>query len=162
MFNCYRHWSTLVVWDSGDGSGHFLHSKEGVTQGGGLAMIAYGIGVTPLIRELRGSHPQVTQPCYADDAGTRGKFPKIMENLRDLQAQGPDRGYCPEPNKSILVVALGNVARVEEHFRGLGIQVVTGHRYLSGYIGDKEAEGWWLAAKSKGGRRQWRSLPGSP
>ena len=33
-FNCYRHWATLVVRDTADGSGHFLHSKEGVTQGG--------------------------------------------------------------------------------------------------------------------------------
>ena len=32
-FNCYRHWATLVVRDIGYGSGHFLHSKEGVTQG---------------------------------------------------------------------------------------------------------------------------------
>ena len=32
-FNCYRHRATLVVWDMGDGSGHFLHSKEGMTQG---------------------------------------------------------------------------------------------------------------------------------
>ena len=33
-FNCYRRWATLVARDSGDGSGHFLHIKEGVTQGG--------------------------------------------------------------------------------------------------------------------------------
>ena len=33
MFNCYRHWATLVVRDTGDGSCHFLHIKEGVTQG---------------------------------------------------------------------------------------------------------------------------------
>ena len=45
-FNCYRHWATLVVRDTGDGSVHFLHSKEGVTQGEPLAMIA-GIGVLP-------------------------------------------------------------------------------------------------------------------
>ena len=32
-FNCYRHWATLVVRDTGGVSGHFLHSKEGVTQG---------------------------------------------------------------------------------------------------------------------------------
>ena len=49
-FNCYRHWATLVVWYTGDRSGHFLHSKEGVTQGDPLAMIAYGIGFLPLIR----------------------------------------------------------------------------------------------------------------
>ena len=39
-FNCYCHWATLVVRDIGDGSGHFLHSKEGVTQGDPLSMIA--------------------------------------------------------------------------------------------------------------------------
>ena len=48
-FNCYCHWATLVVWDTGDGSGHLLHSKEGVTQGDPLAMISYGIGVLPLV-----------------------------------------------------------------------------------------------------------------
>ena len=61
-FNCYRHWATLVVRDTGDGSCHFLHIKEGVTQGDPLTMIAYGIEVLPLIRELRNSHPWVTQP----------------------------------------------------------------------------------------------------
>ena len=57
-FNCYRHWATLVVRDTGDRSGHFLHSKEGVTQGYPLTMIAYVIGVLPLIRELRNAPPQ--------------------------------------------------------------------------------------------------------
>ena len=56
-FNCYRHWSTLVVRDTGDGSGHFLHIKEGVTQGDPLTMIAYGIWVLPLIKGLWGAHP---------------------------------------------------------------------------------------------------------
>ena len=56
-FNCFFHWATLVVWDTGDGSGNFLHSKEGMTQGDPLAMIAYGIGVLPLIRELQDAHP---------------------------------------------------------------------------------------------------------
>ena len=56
MFNCCRHWATLVVWYTGDGSGHFLYIKEGVTQGDPLAIIAYGIGVLPLIRELWNAH----------------------------------------------------------------------------------------------------------
>ena len=41
-------------------------------------MIAYGIGVLPLIRELWNAHPRVTQPWYADDAGAGEKFPNIM------------------------------------------------------------------------------------
>ena len=44
------------------GSCHFLHIKEGMTQGGPLAMITYVIGVLPLIRELWDAHPRVTQP----------------------------------------------------------------------------------------------------
>ena len=120
-FNCYRHWATLVVRDMGDGSGHFLHSKEDVTQGDPFAMIAYGIGVLLLVRELQGAHPCVTQTWYADDAGAGGKFTNILEHLRDLQARGPAQGYYPEPTKSILVVALGNVARAEEYSWGLGI-----------------------------------------
>ena len=31
--NCYRHWATLVVRNTGDRSGHFLQSKDGVIQG---------------------------------------------------------------------------------------------------------------------------------
>ena len=100
--------------------------------------------------ELRGSHPRVTQPWYADDARAGGNFPNIVEHLSDLQVRGPARGYYPEPTKSVLVVDPGNVAREEEHFRGLGIKVVTWYRYLGGYIGYKEAEGRWLAGKIKG------------
>ena len=43
-FNCYRHWDMLMVRDIENGSGHFLHSKEGVTQGDPLAMIAWHRG----------------------------------------------------------------------------------------------------------------------
>ena len=112
-FNCYRHWSTLVVRDTGDGSGHFLHSKEGVTQGDPLAMIAYGIGIPPLIRELREAHPRVTQPWYVDYAGAGGTFAEVQAHFQDLQVWGPARGYYPELTKSILVVTPGNVARAE-------------------------------------------------
>ena len=60
-FNCCHHWATLVIRNTSNGSGHFLHSKEGVNQGDPLTMITYGIGVLPLIRELQETHPRVTQ-----------------------------------------------------------------------------------------------------
>ena len=90
-FKYYRHWATLVVRDIGDGSGQFLQSKEGVTQGYPLAMISYGIRVIALSRELRGSHFRVTQPLYADDTGAGGKFEHILSYLQYLQAQGLQR-----------------------------------------------------------------------
>ena len=115
-FNCYRQWATLVVRETGDRSGHFFNSKEVMTQGGPLAMIAYGIGVLPLTRELWGSHPRVTQLWYADDVGAGGKFDHIQAHIRNLLASGPPRGYYLDPTKIILVVASQNVARVGEFF----------------------------------------------
>ena len=63
-----------------------------------------------------------------------------MAHFRDLQLRGPARGYYPEPTKSILVVAKRNVPRAKEYFRGMGFQVVTGNRYLGGFVGERAAE----------------------
>ena len=70
-----------MVRDIGDRSGHFLHRKEGVTQGEPLAMITYGKGVLPLIRELWDAHPRVTQPWYADDAGEGEAFKELQAHF---------------------------------------------------------------------------------
>ena len=123
-------------------------------------MIAYGIGVLPLIRELREAHPRVTQPWYADDAGAEGTFQQVHEHFRDLQVRGPARGYYLDPTKSILVVALGNVAWDEEHIWGLGIRVVTGHRYLGVFIGDADAERGWLRGEIRGCTESVKFLAG--
>ena len=80
-FNCYRHWSTILVRDLEDGSGHFLNSKEGVIQGDPLSMISYDIGVLPLIRELWDEHLCVAQSCYADDVGAGGTFKQILAHI---------------------------------------------------------------------------------
>ena len=77
-------------------------------------MIAYGIGVLPLIRKLREAHPRATQPWYADDAEVGKMFKDMQAHFQDLRARGPARGYYPEPTKSILVVALGNVAQADK------------------------------------------------
>ena len=55
-----------------DGSGHFLHNKEGMTQEGPLTMISYGIGILPLIHELHNAHTHITQLWYTNNACTRG------------------------------------------------------------------------------------------
>ena len=73
-----------MVRNTEDRSGHFLHSKESVTQGDPLSMIAYSIGVLPHIRDLQDAHHRVTQPWYVDDARVGGKLRHIMEHLTDL------------------------------------------------------------------------------
>ena len=47
----YSHWSSLVLQNGNDATS-FLHRREGVRQGDPLAMVAYGIGVLPLIKHL--------------------------------------------------------------------------------------------------------------
>ena len=84
IFNCNSRWATLVVRNREEGSGHLLHSKEGLTQGYPLSMIEYGIGFLPLIRELRSAHLRVTKPWYADDAGAGGTFQQVQDQFQDL------------------------------------------------------------------------------
>ena len=84
----------------------------------------------------------------------------MQAHFQYLQARGPAQGYYPEPTKSILAVAPGNVAQAEEHFRGLGIQVVTGHRYLGGFLGNAAAERKWLEEKVQGWTESVRVLAG--
>ena len=77
-------------------------------------------------------------------------FGNKLVNFKDIQVQGPPRGYFLEPTKSILVVAPRNVARVEEYFRGMGMTVVTRIRYLGRFIGDWDAYTMWFDEKVQG------------
>ena len=89
-----------------NGMASFLHSKEGVMQGGPLAMIAYRIGILPLIKNLKREIPDVTQPWYDDGDGSLGKFARLETYFHLLTRQGPGRGYYPKPSKSLLTIHL--------------------------------------------------------
>ena len=67
-------------------------------------MITYGIGVLPIIRQLRETHHCVTQTSNADDVGEEGTFKHILAHYKGIQMRGPTRGYFPDPTKIILVV----------------------------------------------------------
>ena len=51
-----------------------MHSKEGMPHVDPLSMIVYGIGILPLINNLKREIPDVTHPWYADDTGDLGTF----------------------------------------------------------------------------------------
>ena len=91
VLNCYCHWSLLVL-KNGNGTASFLHSKESVTQGDPLVIIADSIGILPLIKNLKQMIPDVTQPSYADDARTLGTFTRIEKYLDLLTRQVPGHG----------------------------------------------------------------------
>jgi hypothetical protein len=125
--------------------GHALtiFSKEGVTQGDPLAIL-----LLPLIRALKDELPDVNQPWYADDAGAGGKFAGISSYFEKLQEKGPRRGYFPEPSKSILVVQEHNKAAAEIAFKDLGFTIVTGTRYLGGFIRSADDQSDWVNSKT--------------
>ena len=75
-----------------------------MTQRDPLTIIAYGIGILPLIENLKRAIPDVTQPWYADYAGDLGVFERIETYFDSLTRQVPVWGYHPEPTKSVLIV----------------------------------------------------------
>jgi hypothetical protein len=147
VFNCYRHFAILVIRNGYDDQFLTILSKEGVTQGDPLAMVMYGVGLLPLIRILKKTVPDLHQPWYADDAGAGGTFQNIRLYFEKLQEFGPPRGYFPEPSKSILIVRNHNKEKAEVCFKDSGFKVVTGSRYLGGFIGDKAEQREWVLKK---------------
>jgi hypothetical protein len=99
-------------------------------------MVAFGLELMPLIRRLKEELPTVHQLWYADDAAAGSSFSKIREFMNFLQKHGPSYGYFLEPSKSILIVTPENKAAAESTFADKGFTIVTGHRYLGGFIGD--------------------------
>jgi Reverse transcriptase (RNA-dependent DNA polymerase) len=100
VFNCYRHYTTMVI-RSNDRTGAFILSKEGVTQGDPLSMVVYVLGLLPLIRQLKQAFPAIKHTWYADDALAASSFMRIRSFFNCLQRIGPAYGYFPEPRKSV-------------------------------------------------------------
>ena len=69
---------------AGYGTGHFLHIKEVVTWVDSLVMVAYELGIFPLIQEFRKAQPGITQTWYADDTGVGGNFGGIHRHIDNL------------------------------------------------------------------------------
>ena len=89
-----------------------------------------------------------------------GKLRHILDHLWDLQVRDTPRGYSPDTTNIILVVVPSNVAHAEELFRGMGLKVVTGSRYLGGFIGEVDAKKGWMEGKVAGWSEYVETLAG--
>ena len=139
MFNAYRGYAFLFVC----GSNLKLLSKEGVTQGDPLAMLVYGLGLLPLIRILK-EPAKWKQNFYADDGACCGPLLMLKEWLGKLMSLGPKFGYFPEPDKSFLVVHPDYIDTAREIFKDLKLNIVSGKRFLGGFIGSSDDTEQWL------------------
>jgi hypothetical protein len=104
-------------------------------QGCPLAMVAFGRAVMPLTRQLKREVHRVHQAWYADDAAAAADLTSIKIFMERLIELGPAYGYYPEASKNILVISEANKAAAEAYFCDIKFKVVTGSRYLGGFIG---------------------------
>ena len=73
----------------------FMHSREGAMQEYPRDMVAYNIGIIPLIRYPKAAYPDVTPPWYADNAGALGAFNNIGLYFNLLKKISLGCGYTP-------------------------------------------------------------------
>ena len=103
VYNCYRHWSSLVL-KNGNGMDSFLHSSKGVTQWDLLCMVVYGIGILLLIKNLKAEFPDFTQPSDTDNYGSLDTFARFRSYFNFLKRLVLGQRYYPEPSKRVSIV----------------------------------------------------------
>ena len=148
-FNCYRHFSRLLLRRPG-GQAEIILSEEGVTQGDPLSMLLYGIALVPLAEHLLQEVPGLPQPFYADDSAMVGDPPDIAKAMDVLLEAGPAYGYYPEPSKSLLIGGPPEGSDAARPLEGHDFQRVDGHRYLGGFVGDDATQAEWVEGKVDG------------
>ena len=142
LFNSYRGYAVLIL----KGTERRIVSREGFTQGDSLAMQGYAVGILPLILKLKNPEKWI-QTWFADDSACAGKLKLLLEWLLLLMQEGPKIGYHLELSKCFLVVAPQFLEEAKELFSSYGVQIVTGRKFLGGFIGKREDIESWLQKK---------------
>ena len=110
----------------------------------GTSWLRSGLGIKNLPSEVGWK-----QNWYADDSACASNLHSILSWLKLLMKEGPKFGYFPEPEKSYLVVHLNQVEEAKVLFAELKVNVVTGNRFLGGYIGSTADTERWIIEKVK-------------
>ena len=132
-------WGQLLLRQAGELSVTIL-IREGVTQGDPLFL--WFLKGSP----SRAADPGLLSPFYADDAAFGGSARRSAQLLKLLMKRGTERGYLPEPAKSLFISdTSGQEAAAKREFanEGLCLNIVSGSRYLGPYLGPQvELEAW--------------------
>ena len=145
-FNCYRHRAQILLRQMVEPPVKIL-SQEGVTQGDPISMLLYRITLIPLVEELRAADSGLLSPFYADDAAFEGLKQQSAQLLKLLMEREKDRGYLPEPAKSLFISDTPRkeeAAKREFEAEGLDLNFVSGRRYMGAYLVPQEELGVWV------------------
>ncbi len=111
-------------------------------------MAMYALAITPLIRDLQNSHPDIKQVWYADDASCAGSCSNLRKWWDCISTLGPKYGYFPKNSKSHLVVKPEFEENAKALFEGTNIHITTGGtRHLGAVIGSKECRNDFVIKK---------------
>ena len=97
-------------------------------------MIAYGIVILPLIKNLKREISDVTKPWNADNPGDLDKFARLDTYLDLITRKVPGRGYHPKPSKNVLIVRPENLEAGKLFGARHRFKVCTGARFILGVI----------------------------
>ena len=103
-------------------------------------MVLYEITVAPLEEEPWDADTTLLSPLYDDDKAFDGLSRRSTAKLKLLMNRGPERGYLPDPAKSLFIA--DNPEEKESTKRefervGLNLNSVYGGRYLEAYLGPR-------------------------
>ena len=127
--NTYRKASPLFI------DQQTIQSKEGTTQGDPLAMAIYAIAIRPLIDNVQNEAMQI---WYADDATASGKLSNLDEWWDKLLVSGPEFGYFPNTQKSVVVTKPLHLEEATRIFAECKMTITTeGTKYLGTPSGDE-------------------------
>ena len=104
-------------------------------------MVLHSIILIPLAEELRAADTGLLSLFYADDVVLESSARQSAQLLKLLMERGPDRGYIPEPAKSLFISdtpGQEEAAKREFEAEGSALHFVIGSRYLGGYLGPQE------------------------
>ena len=112
-------------------------------QGGALAMVAYGIGILPLINYWRRG---IMTSLSLSTLTMRGPSVHTTTSSYILitKKSVPGRGYCPEPSKSVMIVHPDNLETVKWFGLRHGFKFCTGVHYLGCFIRYYGSKRDWL------------------
>ena len=91
-------------------------------------------------------------PFYADDAAFDGSARRSAHLLKLLTKRRPERGYLPEPAKSLFISdtpGQEEAAKREFALEGLTLNFVSGSWYLGAYLGPQEKLEAWVKPQVK-------------
>ena len=103
--------------------------------------VLYGITLVPLSKDLRAADPGVLSSFYTDDAAFNSSTQKSVQLVKVLMKRGLERGYLPEPAKSLFILDMPMkkmAARREFVAEGLVLNFLSGSRYIGDYLCPQE------------------------